>query len=384
MGNYSGTINIYDFELKYITNEFFGHNSEVNGLICPYLFNKYILISSSKTTFKVWDLISNSLIKTISSNSSSVCGIIYPAINEYKDLFISTNNSLINCWSALSNSAKSLIKNNLVKQNDNLLEKNKNVKLMNDTTNELDFDIIEETSFINKQKQLENFNPYARKINVIHHNDTFNNMHNITYLKDDTISDLNEGNETQSNHNTEFLVFSIEAHRNDIKSALVNTKHKILITGGVDYNIVITDLINQKIKKKIIDHTASVNSLDSINEDIFASASQDSNIKLFNLNNLDKCLFTISASKVGINFVLNLREYYDKLVLLIGNSEGELKIFDLLQKRYISKIKHKGILSKGELFKIKSLNLKNYDIDNSYSGVLVEDDFSLIFFKIFS
>lgn len=366
-------------------------------MVNPYLYNKSLLISSSKSTFKVWDLFTNSLIKTISSNLP-VCSIIYAPFNEYKDLFLSTHNSLIRCWSVLNNNThKSYFKlydhNNEIKIEvdipNNIGKFNSDKKILNDTVYDFDFDILEETSFINKLKNSEyNYinNSVNKQVYVVNHNNNYNNNNNNnnTAFKDNTISDNGEQNDSNEIKNSEHLVFSIEAHTKDIKCSLVNPKHKVLITGGSDYNVVVTDLLNQTIKKKIIEHTASVNCLESINDDIFASASQDSTIKLFNISNMKKSLFTICASKVAINFILNLKVYYGKIVLVIGNIEGEIKIFDLMKKKFLTKIKHKGNLKKGELFNYSSYstNFVNVNDEKKYSGVFLEDDFSLIFFNL--
>lgn len=411
----------------------FGHNSEINGLISPFINNKALLISSSKVTFKFWDMHSNSLLKTLAC-ISSITGLFYTPLEEFKNVYFSLHNSCVKCW-GVSDSASNINEVKMLYNND---DRNNNDK------DDINFDINEETKFIEQHQVNEvrremrervnesnrnsnsksknnpsdknsekksskkniNFinqmiynnqnnyinNNYDSDVNMTYNNN-YSNIMNYTEINNSLLlnnfnnNNFNNNNNPNINKQTDNSLFSIRVHTGEITAYLVNEKHFCLITGGKDSDIIITSLLNLK-QKIISEHSASITFLEQINEDIFISSSNDASIKYYNISNPDKSLFTIIASHIPVNFVYCMKDfYYNTNVLLIGNCEGEVKVFDVVKRKFLSKFKHSGNMRKCLLMR-NDYNTIKYDFSYYYfkkfihSGVILEDNYGLCFFDI--
>lgn len=97
---------------------------------------------------------------------------------------------------------------------------------------------------------------------------------------------------------TKYQVEVYKFHTDQIKSIIYLPKHNYLLSGSSDTTINIFDLSNEY-NKKLTSHTNSVSSLLSINEETFASASFDGEIKIWRIQKEFECIRTIYSSTTG-------------------------------------------------------------------------------------
>lgn len=324
IGYTNGNIQFFDLNSKVIEHDLINHSSSVISLINPYLAYNSLLISATTLIINFWDMKTRCMIKTLSSFYEITNMLYFPEYSD--DMFISTHFSHIRFW-------------------------NISIHFDVDTKMILEFEFLNynaqntstDSSLIIKNNYLEGKNQYSE----------------VVYKR----------------------------HKTNVLCVLVSNRIKLIITGGSDADIHVTDLLNKPIKI-ITEHERGVHILTDINGEAFASASEDRMIKIWSYSNIEQSLITLEPFKYcACSFLTPLNDIFEgEKVIQIGSSEGHSYVLNIDKKMYISKVKHSNSVGQGIIFKDPSSVSRAFQdfSDNVYkhSGVYLENGFSLIFYRI--
>jgi WD40 repeat protein len=121
-----------------------------------------------------------------------------------------------------------------------------------------------------------------------------------------------------------YCKYTLEGHNDTITSLLFLSSNLYLISGSSDQSIRIWDSMSQyKCIKIILFHNDTISCLISVNNDLFASASYDKTLKLWNAHNY-QYVDTIKAHKMGITCLLRIKDG----CFATGSGDKTIKIWD--------------------------------------------------------
>ena len=131
------------------------------------------------------------------------------------------------------------------------------------------------------------------------------------------------------NYNTQEKLFEVEQHKDFIRDLLYIEATDTLVSCSDDYSMIVWDIRTRTIEKKALlkEHKHFVMGMSANPKDssVFASASLDKTVKLWNVNNSNSHM-TLSGHAAGVNCVSFFAG--DRTLLLSGGDDKSIILWD--------------------------------------------------------
>lgn len=114
-------------------------------------------------------------------------------------------------------------------------------------------------------------------------------------------------------------------HSCSVTVCLIDDYFNRLITGALDSNILVWDMLTYRIAKKLEGHTEGITCLALVGYEVVVSGSNDFTIRLWNIPQ-ERCLMVVTDHQTKIQ---DLAFNYKTKVMFSGSADGEVKVWKL-------------------------------------------------------